>query len=171
MAELIQFQMMELPAFRMMGKALTVSPYGANPIPEFWRKCFADGTFPVLEAMKDAQYQEILDDARDAYIGWMGDLREDGSFTCLIGMLMRPGTPAPEGFAFRDVPACRAAAGRIKGNEPEIYAMENDLLLPEMEKLGLAPDSFCMEVYACPRFTTPDPADGTVILDYYMQVR
>lgn len=116
MAELIQFQMMELPAFRMMGKALTVSPYGANPIPEFWRKCFADGTFPVLEAMKDAQYQEILDDARDAYIGWMGDLREDGSFTCLIGMLMRPGTPAPEGFAFRDVPACRAAAGRIKGS-------------------------------------------------------
>lgn len=171
MAELIQFQMMELPAFRMMGKALTVSPYGANPIPEFWRKCFADGTFPVLEAMKDAQYQEILDDARDAYIGWMGDLREDGSFTCLAGMLMRPGTPAPEGFAFRDVPACRAAAGRIKGNEPEIYAMENDLLLPEMEKLGLAPDSFCMEVYACPRFTAPDPADGTVILDYYMQVR
>ena len=170
MAELVQFQVLKLPSCRIMGRALRVDPKQANPIPAFWEDCFQQDIFSKLEKM-EGLYQEILLDAGDAYLSWTGELEEDGSFTCMAGMLMRPGTPVPEGFDFRDLPGCRAAMGQIKGTIPEVYAQEMDLLLPEMEKLGLVPGSFSMEVYACPRFTTPDPADGTVILDYYVQIK
>ena len=137
-----------------MGRALKVDPKEANPIPAFWEGLFSARHF--FKAGKNGGlYQEILPDADDAYLSWNGELETDGSFTCMIGMLMRPDTPVPEGLDYRDLPQCRVAMGQIKGTIPEVYAQEMDLLLPEMEKLGLVPDSFSMEVYACPRFTTP----------------
>lgn len=170
MADLVRFQILTLPPCRIVGRALKVDPKEANPIPAFWEDCFQKGIFTQLEQM-EGLYQEILPDADDAYLSWNGELETDGSFTYMIGMLMRPDTPVPEGLDYRDLPQCRVAIGQIKGTIPEVYAQEMDLLLPEMEKLGLVPDSFSMEVYACPRFTTPDPIDGTVILDYYVQIK
>ena len=172
MTELVHFQLLELPACRLVGKELRVPQKNEeNPIPAFWSRCFAEDIFTPLEQMKDSLFPEALFDAPDAYLDWMGDMEPDGSWRCLVGMIMKPDAVPPEGYAYRDLPACTLALGQVKGTEPEIYTDSEGLIMPRVRETGRLPGSFMMEVYACPRFTTPDPADGTVILDCYLQLK
>lgn len=171
MAELIDFQSWELPACRLAGKERILSPFEADPLPEFWEHCDKDGVFFAWEADPNALFPEALCDAADAPLCWCGNLQPDGTFHCLIGRMLHPGANVPEGLDFRDLPACKTVLGRIKGNVPDVFAEAMDLILPETEKLGLVPDTFSMEVRVPSRFSVPDPKDGSVILDYYIQVR
>ena len=166
MAELIKFEKVELPALRVIGKPIvaSMSDMSNNPIPAFWQSCFADGTLTRLEAMAEHIHDP-------SYVGcmcrWGGP---DGTFTYIVGMLMKAGTPAPEGYDFEDMAAGSAAVGWIKGKEPAIYQVSHVKTESAMEAQGLVMDpdrQWCMELYNCPRFTTPDE-NGDKILDYYI---
>lgn len=165
MAKLVSLQINGLPEVRIMGKAIyPIMDNNENPIPAFWGKCFNDGTFKKLEELKEHHIDS-------SYVGWMGDWdTSTGKFTYICGMLMKPGTPIPEGFIYRDVPASTVAIGWIQGLEEDVYSAAHELTLKAMEEEGYKIDesaSWCMELYNCPRFTEPDE-NGEVILDYYI---
>lgn len=165
MPELIQFQVIQVPAMKVVGKEIRPTMNAPeNPIPAFWSACFADGTFAALEALNQA----ALD---GAYIGFMCDYSAgDGKFTYICGMFMKPGCPVPEGFAARDVKEGSVAVGWVRGPERENYPVAHELTCAAMKKAGHAPADaagWCAEVYNCPRFTTPQE-NGDVILDYYI---
>lgn len=173
MTKLIQFQLFDLPPCRIVGKELLIPRMDDqnNPVPAFWGRCFAEDVFAPLEKMTDALFPDALYDAAGAYLDWIGDLQPDGSCRCIVGMVMKPGSTPPKGYAFKDLPACQLALGQVKGPESEIYAAAERLILPLVKQAGKSVGSYILEVYACPRFTTPDPVDHTVILDYYLQVK
>lgn len=164
MAKLVNFQINQLQDYRIIGKAIyTMMGIKENPIPSFWGKCFEDGTFEQLEEMDDYHID-------NSYVGWMGDWKEDGTFTYICGMLMKQNTPVPEGYIYRDVPASTVAIGWIQGLEKDIYPVAHEITQKAMEEKGYRADygeGWCMELYNCPRFTTP-MENGEVILDYYI---
>jgi len=84
-------------------------------------------------------------------------------------MLFAADTPAPQGFAALDLPACTWKIAWVQGpeNAPEIYGQEAAC------RAALAQAGYparetglrcVMERYQCPGFTTPDD-EGNVILD------
>ncbi len=165
MARLVNLQISQLQGFRIIGKAIyTHMDMKENPIPSFWEKCFEDGTFKQLDEMNDHHIDH-------SYVGWMSDWNEaDGKFAYICGMLMKPNTPVPEGFIYRDVPAATVAIGWIQGLEKDIYPVAHEITQKAMEEKGYKVDVaayWCMELYNCPRFTTP-MENGEVILDYYI---
>ena len=88
--------------------------------------------------------------------------------------MMKPGVPVPAGFVSRTLKPAKVAVGWVKGkksNEGDIYANAHSLTEKSMMETGMKPsrrpDSWCMEVYTCPRFTTPDE-NGDIIMDYYL---
>jgi len=165
MSVLVNFQFRSLPALRVIGKAVHPKmDMKENPIPAFWEKCFSDGTFKVLSELP----AEHVD--KD-YVGLMCDWGEgQETWTYICGMLLAAGTPVPEGFDYKDIPAATAAVAWIQGPEKENYQVAHPLTQQELEKRGFRFDQsagWCMEYYNCPRFTQAQP-NGDVILDYYM---
>jgi predicted transcriptional regulator YdeE len=165
MIKLIKLEIKQLPDLRIIGKIVRPNlDMNENPIPAFWQQCFSDGTFTTLEGL--AEYH--LD---SSYVGWMSDWTVgEGKFTYLCGMLMLSETPVPEGFVFRDVLTSTIAVGWIQGPEKEIYPVAHELTQKALEEQGYIVDNnaiWCMELYACPRFTKPMD-NGDVILDYYI---
>lgn len=137
-----------------------------NPIPAFWDKCFSDGTFTKLEELREYHIDK-------SYVGWMGDWNTDNKFTYLCGMIMKPNTPVPEGFVYRDIPASTVATGWIQGLEKDVYSVAYDYTLKALEDQGYNVDEespWCMELYNCPRFTSP-MENGEIILDFYIPCR
>ncbi len=166
MPTLVQFEFKQLPAVRVVGKEIAANHNdimaGNNNLPAFWQQCFDDNTFATLEALGDAIYD-------DAYVGYISNFDPaTGNFSYICGMLMNPGTTAPEGFTARDIAPAKAAVAWIKGTIPDVFSAAHDFTMKAMEERGATPDGpWCMELYNCPRFTQPD-ADGNVILDYYI---
>ena len=168
MAELVKFEVIDFPATKLIGKEIRYSMaahmQGDNRIPALWEKCFTDGTFTWLEAQKDFVHDP-------AYVDVMTDWgKGDGDFTTIVGMLMKDGATVPEGYIRRDLPACKAVVSWIKGNAPaELYAAAHPLTEQKLRAEGYTNDkmTWCMELYNCPRFTTPDES-GNIILDYYI---
>ena len=168
MAELVHFEVKDFPETTLIGKELRYSMEllmkGDNRIPAFWDACFADGTFIRLEAQKDF----VLD---GSYVGAMQDWdKGDGDFSYICGMLMKSGAAVPEGCISRVLPASRIAVGWIKGKDtPDVSSVAHALTEGRLKEEGFTNEkmAWCMEVYTCPRFTTPD-ADGNIILDYYI---
>ena len=166
-AELVKFEIIEQPEIVIVGKLIRVNhddlQAGKNPIPAFWGKCFEEGTFTTLEALANFIHNP-------AYVGYMNS---DYEYIC--GMMMKPGVPVPEGFAAHTLEPTKVAVGWIKGkkdNEPAIYANAHTLTEKAMLEKGMKFNSYiklgwCMEVYTCPRFTTPDE-NGDIILDFYL---
>lgn len=166
MASLAKISFVDFGPVRVIGKELRVTiGEGINPIPQFWMKCFNDGTFQTLESMTE----NILD---SAYIGWEGEFDPDSkSFTYIVGMFMKPDTPVPEGFSFRDLPTCKMAISWIKGEEPEIYMQEIDLTIKGMIENNYiydATQNYMVEVYTEERFVAPMSRGEEIILDFYM---
>lgn len=163
-AKLVNFQINELPQMRIIGKAIYPNPkMEGNAIPAFWGQCFKEGTFDILDRMNEYHIDS-------SYVGWMGDWNNDGSFTYLCGMLMKPDTPVPGGFVYRDVPASTTAVGWIQGPEKDTYPVAHELTQKALQEQGYVTDEdvpWCMELYNCPRFTQP-MENGDIILDYYI---
>jgi len=170
---LVKLEITDQPEVVVVGKLIRFNLDGGkaadNP-PALWSRCFADGTFAALEALADHVHDP-------AYVGYTGGFDPaTGDFDYICGMMMKPGIlktgePAvPEGFVSRTLPPARVAVGWVKGHESNkgaIFANAYDLMLKGMAGKGVKPvEGWYLEVYACPRFTTPD-AEGNIIVDYY----
>lgn len=167
MAKLANFQVDQLPEIRIIGKAIYPDmDMKENPIPAFWQECFRDGTFSKLEELEE-YYMD------SSYVGWMSDWGIEGDkFTYICGILMKSDTPVPEGFIYRDIAASTVAIGWIQGLEKDVYPVAHEFTEKAMEEQGYKLDqsaNWCMELYNCPRFTTP-MENGEIILDYYIPV-
>jgi predicted transcriptional regulator YdeE len=169
MSELIKFEVVELPKLLLVGKEIRYSMEeqmtGQNRLPAFWGACFAENIFAPLEAQAEQVYDP-------AYVGVMVDWdRGDGEFSYIVGMLMKEGAAVPEGYQSRELDACRAAVGWIKGVEAEVYQSAHSLTEHELRGQGYTGEKmrWCMELYNCPRFTQPDE-NGEIILDYYIPI-
>lgn len=167
MAKLIDLQIREQEAFVVAGKALRQQMGEENRIPALWDRCFADGAFASLEALSD---WVLCPD----YVGFMSDWQSgDSMFTYTVGMMMKPGCPVPEGFTLSPVPAGLVAVGLIQGGSTqEVCASAHQMTEEALREKGYTDKdiTWCMELYNCPRFTTPDDK-GQIILDYCIPCR
>lgn len=170
MGELIKFEVKKLPTLKLVGKELRYSMdlhmQGENRIPTFWDKCFADKIFLPLEKQTGFVYDKD-------YVGVMLDWdKGDGDFSYVIGMLMRYGVDVPEGYYCIDINETNVAIGWIKGkNILDVCSTAHPQTEQALIDNGYKCDNmkWCMELYNCPRFTTPDE-NGDVILDYYIPI-
>lgn len=167
MAQLIRFEKKQLPNLSVVGKKFVLRSKNHaehNQMPEFWARCFADGTFATLEGMRDCLFDE-------SYVGWMGDWSPwdapGGSYTLIIGMLMRDEPELPTGFTRHELPATDAAVSWVKGKESAVFGSAQELTEQAIRESGGSCDnmSWCIEMYNCPRFTKKDE-NGECILDY-----
>lgn len=163
MARLEKIEFVEMPDVLVIGKTIKVDwahIRDHNPIPEFWEKCLADGTFKRLEQCGEQVYDP-------SYVGYM----TMHSYTC--GMLMKKGCTIPgEGFDTHEIMPTKVAVGWIKGPETEAIMNAHRLTERGLEDWGYRYNPDCewsMELYNCPRFTQKDEND-MVILDYYIPV-
>lgn len=140
MAVLGKIELLNLPACRMIGIKV-LNGGGENPVHALWEKCFGENTFKVLEA-----YAAVI----DYWIGWMGEYDPQTTrFTYIAGLLLPAGTPVPDGFDFRDLPACVVGNGFI--NVDFDYSRSHDLTVRGISENGYAPDYSCgwsAEAYA-----------------------
>jgi predicted transcriptional regulator YdeE len=170
MAELIRFEVIDLPETYVVGKLLRADmemQKVENPIPAFWGDCFSKNSFKTLEDLN-----AYVSDP--SYVGLMCDwMSGDGCFSYICGMMMKPGCPVPEGYAAKTLPTSKVAVGWIRAEqESELYQVAHQYTQEALEKAGYTAEGleWCMEVYNCPRFTTRDD-QGRITLDYYIPCR
>lgn len=168
MGYLVDFQVKRLPKLKLIGKELRLSMaaqmQGPNRLPAFWDECFAANSFEPLEA----QTEKILD---PSYVGVMMDWdKGDGDFSYVVGMLMKEDASVPEGYYSALIDETDAAVAYVKGKDTgDVCSAAHALTQERLVKEGRTCDQmkWCMELYNCPRFTTPDDK-GEIILDYYI---
>lgn len=168
MAKFLQFNVTELPELWAVGKEIRPNieeqMKGNNPLPAFWGQCFQEDAFKALETQGESVYDP-------SYVGVMLDWKKgDGHFTYVIGMLMKPGANVPDGYVCRTLPAGRAAVGWIQGKDAaDVCGPAHVMTEGALKAEGHSCDTmeWCMELYNCPRYTTPD-ANGDIVLDYYI---
>lgn len=170
MGALIKFEISDMPDVLLVGKAIRHTrgemAKGDNPIPAFWSRCFADGTFPALEAQGDFVYNHgyagVMTDWDSAYNG----------FCYVVGMLMKPGADVPQGFVSYPLDATRIATGWIQGKDAadvgeKAYAYTEQAVYSNGYRCNQM--KWCMELFTHPRYTTPDE-NGNIIMDYCLPV-
>ena len=146
MAKLEKIEFLDFGPCRVIGKAIRTAGMGeaVNPIPALWKRCFSDGSLERLFGMR-----AYLTDVR-CPIGFMDEPGEQ-DLRYIVGLYMRPDTPVPEGYAFRDIPALRIARSTVCGQENEVYAEAHDKTIQAIEQNGgriRYPDQyFSAEVY------------------------
>ena len=129
-----------------------------------WKEFFENGWFGIIEKQIDGKTKGTYEDG-DAYIGLIGGSgTAENPLEYWIGMFMPENTVVPEGFGYIDFPKGELGICWVYGKQKELYGNYGQCV----EKLNeegfgeLLP--WCIERYACPRFTTPDEK-GNVILD------
>lgn len=173
MAEFVKLTITPIPRLYAVGKALradmnaTMGP--DNPLPAFWGQCMQDKTLDTVQA----QYKDQLysNDQIGLMYDWQGG---DGLFTYMIGMLLteKP-TTLPEGYETFTLSPIDVAIGWVRGkNGPDLFQPAHKMTEEALAQAGYIADDipWSLELYNCPRFTTPD-ADGNVILDYWLPCR
>ena len=98
------------------------------------------------------------------------------AFEYWVGMLTPPGTPVPEGMGHVDFAPFDVGVTWIHGDESDLFCHEDECTRLCLQKgMRLKPIDeqdnswYCMERYACPRFTTPDEK-GQLTLDICIPV-
>lgn len=167
-AQLIKFEVKEMPQLCMLGKEIVVKMddlHKHNPVPEFRNKCMEEKLFDkILEELADYVYDP-------SYVDYMQMLNED-EFTNVCGILMKPGVPVFNGYIAYNIDTFTAGVGWIQGTEPDIYVAEHNLTAAAMDKAGYKYDTdrgFSIEVYNSPRYTEADEL-GNRIIDYYIPI-
>lgn len=170
MGALIQFEIGEMPDILLVGKEIRHSmkamANGNNPIPDFWARCFQDGTFSMLEASGSALYN-------GAYAGVMIDWDQGyNSFSYVVGMLMKIGADVPPGFVSHTLDATKVAIGWIQGKDASDVSSKAYEYTEQAVYAGgyrCSQMKWCMELFTHPRYTTPDE-NGNITLDFYIPV-
>lgn len=127
-------------SMRTMG---LMAPY--NPIPDFWEACWEDGTCERLIELTPYMPEEA---SGTGLVGYMVDYRRNEGFLYVIGILVRPGTPVPEGLEAYSLPPCTVARVWLEGDEPELYECAEPLANRVIEENGYRyAGGFLMEVY------------------------
>lgn len=168
MAELVKFEVVDLPKTCLVGKASRFNSElhfkGINRIPAFWDRCLSDGTFAPLESKTDALYEP-------AYVGASMDWDMGyGTFTYICGMLFKEDVTVSEGYVMREFGGEKIAMCWIKGkNAADVTSAAHTLACQAIKNASLIPDQtkWSMELFNNPRFTKPDE-NGEIILDYYL---
>jgi len=159
-AELAGFKVMDMPAFKMVGREIRTNMGGpeGNPIPAFWGRCFAEGVVARLEALPGRIHTNAL-------IGWAGRYDPtDGAFSYIVGVLAEPDASVPDDMVGVDVPASAFAVCTIRGPEPDIYMAEHNLMQAQIKAHGLAPN----HALGCAIEWYDERFEGTVhVIDYY----
>lgn len=167
MAKLVKIEFVEFGPYKIVGKQIRTKPM-TNDIPRLWGQCFSDGTYETLLEMKEFIPTDIAED----YVGCVIDLHQDGSFTYLVGMLMKANTPVPVGFSAYDIPYGIIAKAWIQGEEYEIFSSAHSLAVDGMVQNGYKVDwehYFKCEVYTDSRFGVPkNNGEKSLILDVYI---
>ena len=171
MAKLVNLTTVDLPDLFAIGRVLHTNMAEvakANPIPAFWDTCFADGTFKLIENNSEILYNPD-------YVGLMYNYNvATGDFSYMCGMLLTKEQLPTADFSIYRLPAGRTVISWIKGaNSGEVCAQAHDLTMDAIHAEGYDWDNeagWLIELYNCPRFTTPD-SEGQLILDYYVPIR
>ena len=120
MAKLLSAEFMGFGPYRAVGREIRTKAMSQD-ISALWVSCFSDGTYEKLLELKEYIVPEKLG---DEYVSCVSEPDGEGGFSYLVGMIMRDGTPVPEGFSFRDIPACTVIKTEIQGEEYDIYRNE-----------------------------------------------
>ncbi len=150
------------PAVKLIGKQYTDADrdqfggYGAK-----WQEWFQNGYF---DALQGGGIEGISDD----FVGVFRCIND--VFEYWIGCFMNVQDEVPAGYQGIDLPAADLAVCYVYGKEDtgELYGLEvHEACLQTWSAQGwqIAEDTWFVERYNCPRFTTPDE-HGNVILDY-----
>lgn len=166
MADVVRVQKEHFPAMRFIGKRYTDAD--RDPIGGFagrWQEWFRENRFAPLEALGPAP------ETGGATIGL---IRLESTFEYWIGMFFPEGTAVPAGYDAVDLPASTFGTCWLYGRPDtgELFGeAAHALCVVHIERAGwrIADVPLCLEVYNCPRYTTPD-AEGNVILDYCIQL-
>ncbi|MDF2937707.1 MAG: hypothetical protein K0Q90_3080 [Paenibacillaceae bacterium] len=156
MAILGKVDFLELPAARMIGMEV-VNGGGNNPVPALWEAIFSQNKLAALHPA-----QALL----ELYVGWMGEYEPaDQTFTYIAGYLMPAGTGVPDGFTYRDIPACRIGLGTINGDFANggVFAHSHKMTVEGITKAGYEPDySFGWSAEAYPKDLSFEASEGTI---------
>lgn len=168
MATLEHIEFIPFGPYKVVGKEIRTKPM-TQDIPTLWGRCFSDGTYEKLMELKD--YFPLETD--DAYIGYIhGVDPSDGSFGYVVGLLLKPDAPVPDGFVGYDIPTCTLAKAWVKGEEYELYSKGEALTVAAIEQNGYKVDHenwFRCEVYTDERFGIPkNNGESRLTLDIYL---
>ena len=157
-----------MPNVRFIGKKYGDSDRADGTFGAKWGEWFANGWFSILEKEIDMLPKEY---EGNAYLGLMCG---NNVFEYWIGMFAAENSQVPIGFSYIDIPAGDIATAWIHGREDtgEIYGQEphNACVGKFLGKGWELQDSYAIERYQCPRFTSADK-DGKVILDYCIYLK
>lgn len=170
MSKLIRFEVKRFPAVRLIGKMVTMSldPEGSKAGVNLWSSMWQDGSMKFLQ-----NHSERFAEEKDT-VGWMGEY-DLSNYTCvyIAGVLMKAGTPVPEGFISRDLPECLMGIGWIQGREEsaDLYAGAREHVLHAMKEYGYEYDEsaggYELQYYSFLRFGVPRYiGDKILIMDY-----
>lgn len=175
MATLIEFEVMEFPAARVIGRQVTVSMKegAANPVPAMWTAMTEEGTLAFLKESLGRLTPE------PDMVGWMGDYNpETNEFIYIAGVLSTPDAPVPAGFYHRDIQPCSMGVGWIQGSDDggDLYQGAHDHTAKAMRENGYEyyypAGGFEMEYYSHVRFVLPmERGEKTLVMGYYSPCR
>lgn len=175
MGKLVKFEVKQFSAARVIGKQVIhgLKSGTKNPVPELWESMARDGILDYLKNMHERATQ-----APDT-VGWMGDFNpETREFVYLAGVLTKPGTPVPEGYAYRDIPDCEMSIGWMQGSDDngDVYQGASECTAKARKEHGYEYDGsaggFEMEYYSHARFYVPfEQGEKELIMDFYSPCR
>lgn len=170
MSKLVRFEVKRFPAVRLIGKMVKMSldPAGSKAGVDLWSSMWLDGSMEFLQ-----NHPERFAKEKDT-VGWMGEYDpSNNTYVYIAGVLMKAGTPVPEGFVSRDLPECLMGIGWIQGREEaaDLYAGAREHVLHAMQEFGYEYDAsaggYELQYYSFLRFGVPRYiGDKILILDY-----
>lgn len=154
----------EVPKSKLVGKLYTEQDILNYSFGHKWGEFFRNGWF---EKLTEAGGKLEFD-----YIAMMRVY--NGQSQYWIGMLFDENAVVPQSFDTVDIEKFQSAVFWIYGNSDngEIYGMDvHNKCVELLQQHGWKgkKDSWCIERYNCPRFTSPDEK-GNVVLDYYIAI-
>lgn len=164
----VSFEVFPFQPARFIGKACTaVSGKNNAVIKELWDDFLYKGGKESLEA-KPGVHSPKGDCA-----GWMGEYNAQAkAFTYIVGIFFDPGCDVPEGYTYRDVPACLMGVGKIRGKTQHLENGAHNKTVKAMQASGYEPDysvGISMEYYPYAQYgAVEDNGENEFEFHYYL---
>lgn len=167
----VTFKAFPFPPARFIGKACTAVTGRKNPvIKELWDDFLYKGGKEFLEQRPDIR------SPKGDCAGWMGEYNaQTKEFTYIVGSFFEPGCDVPEGYTYRDVPACLMGVGKIRGKTQHLEGGAHNKTVKAMQADGYEPDysvGFSMEYYPYEQYgMVEDNGENELEFHYYLPCR